>query len=460
MRDRFEPIRGILVGLDFRLVYWGIIQPDPAAPWMPALSGGPAVSFETMLPAVDGWYLVSSYPLYDDKNQSRGAVFVVRDITKRKLAEEAVRLSEQEQRHAAAQLERERARLVEAQEVANIGSWEVDLQSLDVIWSEQTHRIFETESSRFHPTRPKFREFIHPEDCAKVDAAFAASLVTRSPCTVEYRIVMPDGRVKFLEERWRAFQDKEGKPVRVAGTCRDITERARAREELQRLSGKLLRLQDEERRRIARELHDTTGQNLVALATMLDGLVGSIPPVKRKSRKLLSASKALTNQCIREIRTLSYLLYPPMLDQAGLEDAIRDYVDGFAKRSGIQVELEFSRRLGRMARDVELALFRVMQESLTNIQRHSGSRRAKIRIHRNSDLILEINDPGRGLGARIQSEQEELRFKGGVGIPSMQERVNLIGGQLHIDSTSQGTTVRVSIPLGRGESENTSNPDR
>jgi PAS domain S-box-containing protein len=460
MRDRFEPILGNLVGLDFRRVYWGMPQPDPAAPWSSALSGGPPVSLETKLPALNGWYLVSSYPLYDDKHEPRGAVFVVRDITKRKLAEEALRLSDQEQRRAAVQLERERARLVEAQEVANIGSWEVDLQSLDVIWSQQTHRIFETEPSRFRPTRPKFREFVHPEDLAKVDAAFEASLDKRTPCAVEYRIVMPDGRVKLLEERWQTFRGKDGMPARIAGTCRDITERAQAKEELQRLSGKLLRLQDDERRRIARELHDTTGQNLVALATMLDGLRKSIPSVERKSRKILSSCEALADQCIHEIRTLSYLLYPAMLDQAGLEDAIRDYVDGFAKRSGIRVELDFSPRMGRMARDVELALFRVVQESLTNIQRHSGSHQARIRIHRDSDLVLEISDPGRELASGVQSEQEKLQFKGGVGIPSMQERVNLIGGQLQIESMSGGTIVRVSVPLGGDEIEKTSNPDR
>ncbi len=460
MRDRFEPIHGNLVGLDFRLVYWGMTQPDPAAPWTPALSGGPPISIETRLPAVDGWFLVSSYPLSDNKGEPRGAVFVVRDITKRKRAEEALRLSEQEQRHIAAQLEKERARLVEAQEMANIGSWEADLQSLDVIWSEQTHRIFETDPSHFHTTRPRFLEFVHPEDRPKVDAALDASLDKRSPCAVEYRVVMPDGRIKFLEERWQAFQDKEGKPVRIAGTCRDITERVRAEEELQLLSGKLLRLQDEERKRIARELHDTTGQNLVALATMLDGLRGTIPSVERKSRNLLSNCEALTNQCIREIRTLSYLLYPPMLDQAGLEDAIRDYVDGFIKRSGIQVELEISPKVGRMAPDVELALFRIVQESLTNIQRHSGSHQARIRIHRNSDVVLEISDPGRGLAGNLQEEQEKVRFKGGVGILSMQERVNLIGGQLHIESTNRGTVVRVSIPLRGDEGEKTSNSDR
>jgi PAS domain S-box-containing protein len=377
----------------------------------------------------------------------------IRNITDRKRAEEALRLSEREQRQIVTQLERERARLVEAQEVAKMGSWEAELQTLDVSWSEQTHRIFETDPSLFQPTRPKFREFIHPEDRARVDAAFVASLDKLSPCTVEYRIVMPDGRVKILEERWRAFHDEEGKPVRVAGTCRDITERVRADEELQRLSGRLLRFQDEERRKIARDLHDSTGQDLVALATMLGQLRDSVPSGQRKSRRLLAECKALADQCIREVRTLSYLLHPPVLDQAGLGDAIRDYVKGFTKRSGIQVELDLSPRLGRMERNVELALFRVVQESLTNIQRHSRSQRAKIRIDRNSDLTLEISDHGIGASATVQGGKEESRFELGVGIPSMEERVKLIGGRLEIHSTNHGTTVRVTIPLERNERE-------
>jgi len=228
----------------------------------------------------------------------------------------------------------------------------------------------------------------------------------------------------------------------------DITERKRAEEELRHLSGQLLRLQDEERRRIARDLHDSTGQDLVALATMLGQLRASIPSREQKSRKLLSECKALADQCIREVRTLSYLLHPPILDEAGLADAIRDYVKGFTKRSGIQVELELSPRLGRMTRDVELALFRVVQESLTNIHRHSGSPQAKIRIDCNSNLTLEISDLGQGASASATGGKEEHRLDVGVGIPSMQERVKLIGGRLHVDFGADGTTVHVTIPLG------------
>jgi PAS domain S-box-containing protein len=418
--------------------------------WLADMAAGEPSEDEMRLRRADGeyrWFLVRTAPLRDEKGNVVKWYGASIDIEDRKKAEEALRLSESEQRHVSAQLERERARLVEAQEMAKIGSWEAELPSLTVIWSEQTHRIFETEPSRFHPTRPKFREFVYPEDRSKVDAAFVASLGKRSPSMVEYRIVMPDGRVKILEERWQAFHDEEGKPVRVAGTCRDITERVRAEEELQRLSGQLLRLQDEERRRIARDLHDSTGQNLVALATTLSQLHASLPSSSRKLRKLASQCQELADQCIREVRTLSYLLHPPMLDEAGLEDAIRHYASGFTQRTGIEVELEISPRLVRIKPESEMALFRVVQESLTNIQRHSGSPQATIRIARTQGMIaLEISDKGSGIPGNLLRQNGKLSFGLGVGIPSMHERVKLIGGQLDIESSSSGTTVKVTIP--------------
>jgi signal transduction histidine kinase len=160
---------------------------------------------------------------------------------------------------------------------------------------------------------------------------------------------------------------------------------------------------------------------------------------------LVSESQALADQCIREVRTLSYLLHPPMLEEAGLEDAICLYAEGFTKRSGILVQVEVSPQLGRLERDTELTLFRVVQESLTNVQRHSGSLRAKIRIVRDPGKVtMEISDSGSGIPRNRRNGKAQFGL--GVGIASMQERAKLIGGRLEIDSSCSGTIVRVTVP--------------
>jgi len=296
--------------------------------------------------------------------------------------------------------------------------------------------------------------------------------------------INPDDRAPLIEEvgKHGALQDREisfrtksgntrvtlcsADQINIGGkqclliVAQDITGRKKTEDDLRRLSGQLLRMQDEERRRIAQDLHDSTGQNLVALATMIGQLSRSGRLEGAKSRTLLSECQGLVDQCIREVRTLSYLLHPPVLDNAGLVDAIRDYADGFTKRSGINVELEIAASLERLERDIELALFRVVQESLTNIQRHSGSKQAKIRIDRGSNLVLEISDGDHGFSGSRPRGEHVPTFKVGVGISSMQERVNLIGGRLEIDSAAYGTTVRVTLPLGEKESEKTAHSDR
>ena len=192
--------------------------------------------------------------------------------------------------------------------------------------------------------------------------------------------VRKDGSTFPVETSIRLIQlETRGYIVAVA---RDITERKWAQDQLRRLSGQLLRLQDEERRRIARDLHDSTGQNLAALKMALGQLSRSIPQSSKAARQHLSESQALVDQSLREVRTLSYLLHPPMLDEAGLEVAIRLHVEGFVKRSGIRVDIEVSASFGRMKLDIELVLFRVIQESLTNIHQHSRSTQATIRLGR------------------------------------------------------------------------------
>ena len=180
------------------------------------------------------WVEVEVVPMWGKGHDAAWHMAIVQDISERRLAEEALRTSERCQYKIAKQLEAERTRLIEAQAVAKVGSWEAELPSLEITWSEQTHRIFETDPSQFHPKRRDFVEFIHPEDRAKVDAAFQASIDKGAPSNVEYRIVMADGRLKVLEEEWRVFHDEQGQPIRLMGTCRDVTERNRAEEALRR----------------------------------------------------------------------------------------------------------------------------------------------------------------------------------------------------------------------------------
>jgi PAS domain S-box-containing protein len=287
---------------------------------------------------------------------------------------------------------------------------------------------------------------VFPPDQA---AAFCGSDLqvrqARAPMEFEEVMLHEDGPHTSIVQKFPLF-DAKGEIYAICGFVTDITERKRAAEELRRISSQFLSLQDEERRRIAQNLHDSTGQNLVALATMIGQLSRPGLLDARKSRKLLSECKALADRCIREVRTLSYTLYPAALDGIGLVGAIRDYVRGFSKRSGIHVDLEMSSSLARMERDIELALFRVVQEGLTNIQCHSGSQKAKIRIERDSNLALEISDFGHGIMPN-QKKKARSHIEFGVGISSMRERMRLIGGRLEIDSNCQGTRLLVTIPL-------------
>jgi len=251
---------------------------------------------------------------------------------------------------------------------------------------------------------------------------------------------------------------------KVTGSFRlyqDITQRKQVERAMRQLSARLLQLQDEERRRIARELHDTTAQALAALVMNLTLLEKSLPPLDSQGRNALSDSVALAEQCAREIRTLSYLLHPPLLDEVGLAAALQQYVEGFTERSGLRVALDLPRELGRLPLEVETALFRVVQESLTNIHRHSGSHQARIRLVRGStQLNLEVEDEGKGIPREIRNGSLAAAAGLGVGILGMRERLRQLGGRLDIDSNGHGTTVRAAVPLPGGSHESDSHSDR
>jgi PAS domain S-box-containing protein len=217
---------------------------------------------------------------------------------------------------------------------------------------------------------------------------------------------------------------------------------------LRQLSGRLLQLQDEERRRIARDLHDTTGQKIAALSMSLDRVARLLDTKKPERQEALEEGRDIVRMIGEEIRTLSYLLHPPLLDESGLGSAIRWYAEGFQKRSGIQLTVNIDPNLGRLTNDVEMALFRVVQESLTNVHRYSGSPRAEIHVHDSAEAVkLEVVDHGKGIQVGTARTKVEGIASLGVGIPGMRERIRQFGGQLEVDFGRDGTRVTASVPL-------------
>ncbi|HZR57430.1 MAG TPA: CHASE sensor domain-containing protein [Terriglobales bacterium] len=221
-----------------------------------------------------------------------------------------------------------------------------------------------------------------------------------------------------------------------------------AQENLRALSGRLLRMRDDERRHIARELHDGSGQVLAALTMNLSIMQGEAEKWGPKALKLVNDSLELARTILKDLRTMSYLLHPPLLDEIGLESALRWFVHGFSERSGIPVDLQLVPEAGRLSRELETAIFRIVQESLTNIHRHSGSLKAAIQITRDPKQVrLEISDKGSGFS------QPDNQVKTGVGIQGMRERVRQLGGEFEIRSDIKGTAVIAVLPLQQGDSQ-------
>jgi len=242
-----------------------------------------------------------------------------------------------------------------------------------------------------------------------------------------------------------------GDTVFALAVVHDVTARKRAEQDLRTLSAELMRLQDQERRRIGRDLHDSTGQTLAALELGLARLMHDSKSATAARQELLEHCARLATQCSTEIRTASYLLHPPLLDELGLLSALRWLTDGFRHRSSIEVRLDLPAAIERLPPDHELSLFRIAQEALTNVHRHANSPWVAIRLKAQSDCVmLEIEDGGRGMAcAGGRAGSTHVAAPPGVGLAGMRERVRQIGGTFSMESTSAGTRVRAIIPIRR-----------
>jgi PAS domain S-box-containing protein len=300
----------------------------------------------------------------------------------------------------------------------------------------------------------------------------------------ELEVAAREGRLE--DEGWRvrkdgsqfwanviitALRDEKGNLVGFGKVTRDFTERMRTQEalrkeiverveaqkklhesekSLRKLSLHLLRTQDEERRRIGRELHDSLGQYLSVLKMKIDSLNRSSDKnTVDVIRQDIGECAKLAEEAIKEVRTISYLLYPPMLEEMGLKSAVPWYLDGFSRRSGIKTTFQIPSDFARLAPDVELAMFRVLQESLTNVHRHSGSPSATVRLLlHDGAAVLEVTDKGKGIPAAILEEtRQDWMGALGVGLRGMTERLRQLGGTLELSSNPEGTTVRASVPV-------------
>lgn len=429
--------------------------------WADCLQNGTSFRDEFRCEMPDGSYRYfdsRAVPIRDSQGNIREWIGANIDTTDRKRAEIALRTSE------------ERMRI--CLEAANLGTWDWNLLTGSVQWSDNMEEVCGQAPGSFAGNLEAGLQSVHQEDRPVVLKQIEHAISGDGNYRLEYRRLRADGTACWMESIGRVVYDDEHRPVRMTGVCMDISRRKEieaalrnsqsdlekrvqertadlelAQASLRHLSARLLQAQDEERRRIARELHDSAGQLLAALSMTLTPLELELQKANRRWAEALESSMKLVDELSNELRTISHLLHPPMLDEAGLEFALRWYVEGFAQRSKIDVQFEFPENLERLPREVETTIFRLIQESLTNIHRHAESRTALIRISReNGEIRVEICDRGKGMPPEMHQGLSR-RSRTGVGIQGMRARVRELGGRLEIQSGKDGTAVIAAVPF-------------
>lgn len=397
------------------------------------------------------WGLLSVGLVRDEAGNPLYFVGQIQDITERRRATEELRASE------------ERFRLMA--DTAPVMIWLAGpdglVTFLNASWLRFTGRALDRELG------DGWAVGVHPDDRSRCLSTYRAALQARRDFTMEYRLLRHDGEYRWIVDTGVLRYSPDGTFLGYIGSSIDITEHRRAEEQLNRLSTQLLRTQDDERQRIARELHDSTVQTISAVKLNLGRLrrhLGSDGASGGKFADVLDEGEELMDQAATELRTLSYLLHPPMLDDIGLAAAISWYVEGFARRSGLRIQLEAPTDLGRLPSQVETSLYRIVQEALSNVHLHSGSKSARIRLNKRGNAVwLRIQDRGRGMPAVIAQNGaggNGAALEGasgggagaaelGVGIAGMRQRLRQLGGRLEIRSTSHGTTITAVAPLGK-----------
>ena len=391
--------------------------------------------FETVRVCKDGTTLDVSLtisPVKDGAGRVVEASNVARDITQQKRAERALRESEERFR-AMVETTPECVKLV-----ARDGTL-LHMNSPGLIIVGADHAEVVVGKSVYDLIEPKDRDRYR---------AFNERICYGEKGSLEFDIVGLRGERHHMETHAAPLRSPDGTVVQL-GVSRDITHRKQAEEAIKEseLSARLLKLQDEERRRIARELHDGVGQLLAAMSMNASGLDGEKSKLSPDAARCAEENSKLIEQVSSDIRTMSYLFHPPLLDEMGLDSALKWYIDGFAERSKIAAKLELPSDGERLPQDYELCLFRIAQECLTNIHRHSGSTTALVKLLRtDGEIRLEVSDEGGGINHEIQSKIASGE-NAGVGLRGMRERVKQLGGSVEVRSNGHGATVLATVPF-------------
>ena len=346
------------------------------------------------------------------------------------------------QHRAAQEIERREAQLIEAQQLANVGSYEWDVAANRVSRSEELCRIFGVARRDFEPTYEGYLARVHPEDRAANRSIIEAALRDSKPFDFEERIVRPDGAIRVLQSRGRWTADAAGAPVRLVGICQDITERRQAEEQLRALSARLIDAQEQERIRLARELHDDLSQEIAALSIAAANLKRSIAQHDPDAQAQGDRIQHKLMRMAERVRRLSHHLHPSVLQHSALNSALKSYCAEFSALTGLRVSFESEGSFDHLPKAVGLCVYRVAQEALQNVLKHASVDEARVVLAARPDSIrLTVSDRGAGI-------DPQRRAAPGLGIVSLKERARLINGAISIESRpNQGTTLTLTAPL-------------
>ena len=372
-------------------------------------------------------------PITNDSGDVVRIAGMSQDITAQKSAQDRLRKSE--------------SLLAQAEEIAKLGSWEMDTVNSTMTCSTEFFRMLGLEPLTGPIPVEDVWSLMRFEDAAAAKQGLQTAVATHTPLEHFSRYILPDGRTRVLHTRAIPLADASGQVTRFVGFNHDITEQKRVEDDLRRLSRQLLTLRTEEQRRLARELHETASQTLTALKMTLKQIEDLLPQDDRRARELAKSARTLTSDAIREVRTISSLLHPPLMDEAGLTAGLSSYVRLFSERSGVAVDFAIPDNFQRLPKEVELPLFCVAQESLANVHRHSKARAVEISIERTpAQVSLTVRDDG--IGMALPSHGDRRNSLLGIGIAGMRERVNQLQGEFHIHSSpGKGTTIQVTLPV-------------